>query len=56
MMFEFHKMFNCWTGRLWPAAAVERSRCAAAERELKEASHGGGRVVMFFGVDFPDSG
>jgi hypothetical protein len=35
---------------------VERSRCAAAERELKEASHGGGRVVMFFGVDFPDSG
>ena len=35
---------------------VERSRSAAEERKPNEASHGSGRVVMFFGVDFPDSG
>jgi hypothetical protein len=45
-----------WSSRRRLRHIVERSRYAAEEREWKEASHRGGRVVMFFGVDFPDSG
>jgi hypothetical protein len=40
--------------RVFCSLTVERSRYAAEEREPNEASHGDERVVMFFGVDFPD--